>query len=221
VSYAPVPPAMPALPLRKNGLGTTGFVLGLVGLLFAFIPLIGVIAWPLTILGLVFGIVGTVRVNRGQADNKGLAITGVVLSAVGLVICVIWTAAFGAAVTDAANDTPAPVAPPAVQDAGAAANAAPTAAGTAKHTVVLEVTTAARSNVQWSSGFSTKSQDVLDRGKKWSQTLSADDLAWTSISVSPVDYQLGSKDNTCRITVDGKTVSENSNAVAALCTFQP
>jgi hypothetical protein len=211
VSYAPMPPtpAMPTQPQRKNGLGTAGFVLGLVGLVFAFIPLIGVIAWPLTILGLIFGILGITRASRGQADNKGLAITGVVLSAIGLVICVIWTAAFGNAVTDS---VPTPAAPPSIQASGAPAG---------RHTVVLEVTTAAKSNLLWTSGYRANSQEVLEPGKTWSQTLSMDALAWTSVSVSPVSYAAGGKDNTCKITVDGKTVSEQANGIAALCTFQP
>lgn len=32
-----------------------------------------------------------------MADNKGLAVAGTVLAAIGLVLCVAWTAAFGAA----------------------------------------------------------------------------------------------------------------------------
>ncbi len=222
VSYAPLPPS-PAMPLPsqpKNGLGTAGFVLGLVGLIFAFIPLIGIIAWPMTILGLIFGIVGTMRASRGQASNKGLAITAVVLSAIGLVICFVWTLAFGKAVSDTANGLPAPAAPAAVADAGAAP-AASTAAAPGKHTVVLEVTTAAKSNVQWNSGFTANSQEVLEKGKSWHQTLSMDDLAFTSVSVTPVDFKLGSKDNTCKITVDGKTVVEQANSVGAFCTYQP
>ncbi|MEU8637800.1 DUF4190 domain-containing protein [Amycolatopsis sp. NPDC048633] len=219
MSYAPVPPVSAPVQL-KNGLGTAGFVLGLVGLVFAFIPIIGVIAWPLVILGLIFGVVGTLRANRGQASNKGLAITAVVLSALGLVICVIWTAAFGKAVSDTANGLPAPAAPAAVADAGAEpAAAAPTAA--AKHTIVLEVTTAAKANVQWSSGFSANSQEVLEKGKTWRQTLSMDDLAFTSVSVDAVDFKMGNKDNTCKITVDGKTVVEQSNSIGAFCTYRP
>jgi hypothetical protein len=226
VSYAPMPPSSPmAAPVPpKNGLGTAGFVLGLVGLIFAFIPLIGIIAWPLTILGLIFGVVGTLRANRGQASNKGLAITAVVLSAIGLVICVIWTLAVGKAVNDAANGLPAAPAPAAVADAGSQpAAAAPTASGAApaKHTIVLDVTTAAKSNVQWSSGFTANSQEVLEKGKTWTQTLTMDDLAFTSVTVTPVEVKLGSKDNTCKITVDGKTVVEQSNSVGAFCTYQP
>ncbi|MFJ7217519.1 DUF4190 domain-containing protein [Amycolatopsis sp. NPDC098790] len=223
MSYAPMPP-MSAPVQPKNGLGTAGFVLGLVGLIFAFIPIIGVIAWPLVILGLVFGIVGLLRANRGQASNKGLAIAAVVLSAIGLVICVLWTAAFGKAVNDAADGLPTEAAPAAVADAGSElAAAAPTAAAAApaKHTVVLEVTTAAKSNLQWSSGFSANSQEVLEKGKTWSQTLTMDDLTFTSVTATPVDFKLGTKDNTCKITVDGKTVVEQSNSIGAICTYRP
>lgn len=218
----PPSPPMPVPNQSRNGLGTAGFVLGLVGLIFAFIPIIGIIAWPLTILGLVFGIVGTLRANRGQASNKGLAITAVVLSAIGLVICVLWTAAFGKAVNDAANGLPTAAAPPAVADAGSEpAAAAPTAAAPAKHTVVLEVTTAAKSNLQWSSGFSANSQEVLEKGKAWTQTLTMDELVFTSVTATPVDFKLGAKDNTCKITVDGKTAVEQHNSIGAICTYQP
>ncbi|AXB48229.1 hypothetical protein A4R43_02630 [Amycolatopsis albispora] len=227
MSYAPTPPPVMQAPSQpRNGLGTAGFVLGLVGLIFAFIPLIGIVAWPLTILGLIFGVIGLQRANRGQSTNKGMAIAAIALSAIGLVICIIWTAAFGKAVNDTANSLPTPAAPPVVADTAAApeaapANAAPAEAESAKHTIVLEVTTAAKSNVQWSSGFTTNSQEVLDKGKTWSQTLTMDDLAFTSVTVTPVNFDLNSKDNTCKIIVDGKTVVEQSNSVGALCTYQP
>ncbi|MEW2507922.1 hypothetical protein AB0878_46415 [Amycolatopsis sp. NPDC047767] len=142
------------------------------------------------------------------------------LSAIGLVICVLWTAAFGKAVNDAANGLPTAAAPAAVADAEPAA-AAPTAAASAKHTVVLEVTTAAKSNLQWSSGFSANSQEVLEKGKTWSQTLTMDDLVFTSVSATPVEFKMGSKDNTCKITVDGKVVVEQHNSIGAICTYQP
>lgn len=98
--YAPPQP-------RQNGLGTAGFVLGLVGLLFSFIPVIGIIAWPLVIIGLVLSIVGFVRTRSGRADNRGLTIAGIVLSVVGLVVCVLYAAVFTAAAgaaSTAAND---------------------------------------------------------------------------------------------------------------------
>ena len=41
------------------------------------------------------------------------------------------------------------------------------------------------------------------------------------VTATPVDFKLGSKDNTCKITVDGKTVVEQSNSVGAICTYRP
>ncbi|OLF17930.1 MmpS family transport accessory protein [Actinophytocola xanthii] len=76
---------------QRNGLGTAGFVLGLVGLLIALIPLLGVLAWPLVVLGVIFSAVGIARVRRGAASNKGLAIAGLVVSIVGLGACVLWS----------------------------------------------------------------------------------------------------------------------------------
>jgi hypothetical protein len=82
----------------RNGLGTAGFVLGLVGLLFSFIPIIGIVAWPLVIVGLVLSIIGIARASSGKATNKGLAIAGAVLSVIGLVICILYAAVFTTAV---------------------------------------------------------------------------------------------------------------------------
>ena len=96
--YAPTPPQQTAQP--SNGLGTAGFVLGLIGLLFSFIPVIGVVAWPLVILGIVFSAVGMSKASKGRATNKGLAIAGLVVSIVGLIICIVWAVAF----SDAADD---------------------------------------------------------------------------------------------------------------------
>jgi len=87
----------------RNGVGTAGFVLGLLGFLFSFIPIVGMIAWPLVVLGLVLGLVGLNNANKGRATNKGLAIAGVVLSVLGLLVCVAWVAIFGQAVNEDAT----------------------------------------------------------------------------------------------------------------------
>jgi hypothetical protein len=92
MTIAPVQP--------RNGLGTAGFVLGLLGVLFSMIPVVGLVAWPMVILGLVFGLLGWRRAQRGGATNKGLAIAGAVLSVIGLVICIVWLSLFGKAVND-------------------------------------------------------------------------------------------------------------------------
>lgn len=89
--YAPNPPQQSAVK-PSNGLGTAGFVIGLIGLVLSFIPLIGVVAWPLVILGIIFSSVGISKAVKGRATNKGLAIAGLVVSVIGLVICILWAA---------------------------------------------------------------------------------------------------------------------------------
>jgi hypothetical protein len=103
--YAPNPPQQSAQK-PSNGLGLTGFVIGLVGLVISFIPLIGVVAWPLVILGIIFSAIGISKAVKGNATNKGLAITGLVVSIVGLAATILWTAVIKTAndeITDEAN----------------------------------------------------------------------------------------------------------------------
>jgi amino acid transporter len=88
---------------QRNGLGTAGFVLGLVGLVFSPIPIVGVVAWPLVILGLILATIGYRRTRKGLATNTGLSIAGMVLSIIGLVICIIWLVAVGSVADDAVN----------------------------------------------------------------------------------------------------------------------
>jgi hypothetical protein len=81
----------------SNGMGVAALVLGIVGLVFSLIPLIGVIAWPLTILGVIFGAVGTGNAGKVPGMPKGPAVAGLVCSLVGLLICIVWVASVGAA----------------------------------------------------------------------------------------------------------------------------
>ncbi|WP_037354624.1 DUF4190 domain-containing protein [Amycolatopsis orientalis] len=103
--YPPPPAPYPAPPAPpKNGLGTAGFVLGLIGLIFSFIPVVGLVAWPLVILGIIFSALGFVRTRSGKATNKGLSIAGLVLSVIGLVICIVWLATAAKVVNDVNNE---------------------------------------------------------------------------------------------------------------------
>lgn|ERR1700741_3003102 len=79
-----------------NGLGVAALVLGIVGLVFSFIPVIGVIAWPMVILGVVFGGIGINKANQTPGMPKGTAVAGLTCSLIGLAICVIWAVAFAA-----------------------------------------------------------------------------------------------------------------------------
>jgi hypothetical protein len=95
-------------PQPRNGYGNAALVLGITGLVFSFIPLIGVIAWPLVILGLILGIIGILIANRGDATNRGAAIAGTACSAFGLLICTLWMVGL---IASSPPPPPAPVAP--------------------------------------------------------------------------------------------------------------
>lgn len=99
--YYPPPPPPP-----QNGFGTAAFVLGLLGLLFSFIPIIGVIAWPLVLLALIFAAIGLARARAHRATNQGLAVAGLVCAVLGLGICIAYAAAFSAAVSNVETSTP-------------------------------------------------------------------------------------------------------------------
>lgn len=73
---------------KKNGLGTAGFVLALLALIFCWVP---VVDWILWLLGAIFSFIGVFKAPRG------LAITGLVISFIGVIIMVIFFGALFAA----------------------------------------------------------------------------------------------------------------------------
>jgi hypothetical protein len=62
---------------QKNGAGTAGFVLALLGVIFCWIPFLG---WILWLVGLIFSIIGVC-----YRKPKGLAIAGLILSFIGII----------------------------------------------------------------------------------------------------------------------------------------
>ncbi|MFI8965114.1 DUF4190 domain-containing protein [Streptomyces sp. NPDC053493] len=103
------PPGMPGmpqapLPQPRNGLGVTALVLGIVGLVFAIIPIFFWLGAILGVLALIFGIIGASRASKGLATNKGMAITGTVLGGLSVVVAVIWVIVLATAVKDVAEE---------------------------------------------------------------------------------------------------------------------
>lgn len=73
-----------------SGLAVTAFVLGIIGILLAFIPLVNVISFLLATIALVMGIIGIVLANGIKRRGRGLAIAGVVLAV--LTFFIAWAA---------------------------------------------------------------------------------------------------------------------------------
>jgi hypothetical protein len=80
--YAPAPPVPPQQP--KNGLGIAALVLGILGVVLAFFYVGGFLG----LLALIFGVIGLGKVKKGEATNKGAALTGLILGIVSIVITI-------------------------------------------------------------------------------------------------------------------------------------
>ncbi|WP_030666703.1 DUF4190 domain-containing protein [Streptomyces rimosus] len=88
--HAPqAPMGMPPQQAARNGLGIAALVLGIIGTLSGLLPLLFWLAGILGLLALIFGLVGLGRARRGQATNKGVAITGTVFGVLALIAAVV------------------------------------------------------------------------------------------------------------------------------------
>ena len=93
-------PAPYLIPQPSNGLGTAGLVLGIIAVVFCWVPWLGVLLGVLTVI---FGGVGIKKAKEGIATNRGSAIAGLVMGIIAIAVNVIfWIAVWsviGAAVT--------------------------------------------------------------------------------------------------------------------------
>ncbi len=80
-------------PAKGNPLGITALVLGIVAVAFAFIPIVGFIAFILGPLAVIFGVIGLTR----KFTKKGTSIAGLILGVVSVIIAIIITALISAA----------------------------------------------------------------------------------------------------------------------------
>lgn len=97
-------PQTPAPAAMRNGLGTAALILGIIGTLSGFIPLFFWLAGILGVIALILGLVGTGRVKRGEANNKGVAVTGAILGLASLVLAVVGAVITFTAVKDAVDE---------------------------------------------------------------------------------------------------------------------
>jgi hypothetical protein len=75
------------------GLAIASLILGVGALLFALIPFVGFASVPFAICGLVFGILGISRAQKGEG-GKGLSIAGVSTSVAAILVSVLYLVLF-------------------------------------------------------------------------------------------------------------------------------
>jgi hypothetical protein len=78
-------------------------VLGILAILLAFVPILGFVAYPLAILGIIFGLVAVRRVAKQLANNRGVSVAGLVTSLVGLVLVIVSTVIYVSAINAAVS----------------------------------------------------------------------------------------------------------------------
>ena len=77
-------------------MGIAALVLGIISIIIGFIPLCGSIALLPAIIGLILGIVDTV-LKKKKGEKLAVSITGLVLSAIAIVVIIFWVFIFGVA----------------------------------------------------------------------------------------------------------------------------
>jgi hypothetical protein len=89
---------------RRNGIGTTALVLGVVAITLVLLLLFSPLGAFLGLLAVLFGILGLIRVNRGEADNRGQAVAGLVTGGLALLVGVFLTISIGTWFATHVND---------------------------------------------------------------------------------------------------------------------
>ena len=97
-------PGYPAARPRRNGMGTTALVLGVVALTLVVLLLFSPLGAFLGLLAVLFGILGLIRANRGEADNRGQAVAGLVTGGIALLVGVFLTISIGTWFATHVND---------------------------------------------------------------------------------------------------------------------
>ena len=102
--YPTQPPGQYPAARRRNGMGTAALVLGVVALVLVLLLLFSPIGAFLGLLAVLFGILGIMRANRGEADNRGQAVAGLVTGAIALLVGLFFTISIGVWFSTHVND---------------------------------------------------------------------------------------------------------------------
>ncbi|MEU8031650.1 DUF4190 domain-containing protein [Streptomyces sp. NPDC049099] len=109
-SYPAAPPAAYpqgpgyAMPMQpSNGMGTTGLVLGIIGVVCSVTVFMEILGMILGILAIIFGAIGRGKANRGEATNKGAATAGLVCGIIATVLLPVLVFVFFASVLGTAS----------------------------------------------------------------------------------------------------------------------
>src|SRR5262245_45944239 len=96
-------PAPPGHGRMVSGLGVASLVLGLVGLVVALMPCVGMVGLSLSILALILGLVGLLVALADRRSGLGFPIAGMTVSVVACVVPFVWVYVLVSALETAAR----------------------------------------------------------------------------------------------------------------------
>lgn len=70
-------------------MGIAGMILGILAMIFVWIPLVGIIAIPMVAVGLPLSVAGLIIARRND-DGAGTAIAGMVTNVIAAAIILVW-----------------------------------------------------------------------------------------------------------------------------------
>ncbi|MFJ3956087.1 hypothetical protein [Arthrobacter sp. NPDC090010] len=219
-SYAQpgMPQPYPQAPYQQpgkqgNGFGVAALVLGILALVSSFIPFLGVVAFILGPLAILFGILGLVL--RKQAP-KGTSITGMILGGVGILVAVVvtmLTAVFVAQVGSAYESARAESSKSQEAESSAQPSSSAVAGGKVEF---IATTNKGEADATYSVGGDSAQKKFSGEFKANGTMDPTFDIATLVVLGDPLtDGQTVS----CEIKVDGKTVKKQSGSTAVSCTI--
>ena len=93
-----------AVPSRRNGMGVAALVVGVVALVLAVLIVFFPIAGLLGIIAIILGAIGMGRASRGEADNRGQALAGLITGILALLLAIALGVGIGGFLTTHVND---------------------------------------------------------------------------------------------------------------------
>lgn len=183
----------------KNGLVIAGFLVGLAALGVAFVPLAGIAAWPLAVIGITLSVMGLIKIKKGAADKKGMGVAGLTLSIAGLLAAgglLAYTTFFVI---------------------GESGLHIPAVAGD-KHSVEFVVSASDGATVRFGALNDQRTEITPASTDEWRGTASYNSGSYLLTVTADTRNASVSNQISCSILVDGQKVAQNEGQTIALCT---
>lgn len=88
---------------RKSGLAIAGFILAILAILGAWMPILNNVSFFFAVIALVFGIIGLVGIKKGKRVGQGLAVATIILSVIAGVVVLATQSFYGKVAEEVGN----------------------------------------------------------------------------------------------------------------------